>query len=234
MTVDQEIEQAKREVFGDRAGFATTQVVGSGISQVTRISLSIEPANAKLIGEMALPWTENRDMIQRVFGPLLERSRRCPGRDQPQCCRAKANQMCAPNWREGEDLEWYAQQINVYLTRLNNKILQQGDLAPAMAADEAFELGRLFTEALNKKHPNITSGVKVTAGGLKGAAIRKAQKLLRKAPEDTVRAIDKLFLADRRLKKSEAYRREAKEQGVNEQTIRKEYCSAKKTCGKPC
>ena len=131
MTVDEEIEQAKREMFGDRAGQATAQVVGSGISQVTRITLNFEPSITDIFGQIAPsltrglvaapPWTENLGMIQRVFGPILERSRDCPGRDRPQCCQAKASEMCFPKWTEFEDAEWYAQQINACLTRLRNK-----------------------------------------------------------------------------------------------------------------
>jgi hypothetical protein len=221
------IKQAKIDAFGDKAHLAGHQTVGSTISETTRISLDII-LDPDLIANMPLPWTENRDMIIRAFTEIFHRSYICPGADKPQCCSAATGKTCFPKWQEREDPEWYAQKINLLLSQVNDRIQQEGEQVPALAADEAFELGRLFAEAVIKfnwdKHAK--RGLKSVTSGKLGGPARKANNRKRRLPEVTVMNVDRLIALG--TPKIKAYEIIAKEQEVSMQTIRKEYSEHKK------
>lgn len=219
------IEAHKTDAFGKAAHLAKVTTTGSTISETTRISLPLSD-NPEMLENMAPAWTENRSMIEQWISLFLEQSRICPGRDDPRCCHTTPNRTCFPKWVEREDPEWYASKIHVWLSLVNNRIQQQGDLVPALAADEAFELGCLFTEALIKFRwdKDVKRGLAVLEGAQKGG--RSNSKPSRLSIEATVAEIDQ-HLADGKQKKL-AYYLVAAQQGVSEQTIRKEYRRAKK------
>ncbi|MCF8707312.1 hypothetical protein [Rhizorhapis sp. SPR117] len=174
------IKKAKIDAFGDKAHLARHRTVGSTISETIQISLNVRD-NPDFIQNMPLPWTENRNMIISAFEDFFRRSHICPGLNNPRCCHAAAGKYCFPNWQEREDPEWYAQQINLLLSQINDRITQSGPLVPALAADEAFELGRLFTEAVNKFNwdEHAKRGLKTVKsarrGGADGSRVRAGQ-----------------------------------------------------------
>lgn len=217
------IEQAMSAQFGDKLEKANVEVIGSGVSQTTRVSLDLL-ANPELLGAMPAAWLANRAMIVRLFTPIYERSFQCPGRENQQCCQAVSGQLCFPNWREREDAEWYAQEINTYLSLVDLRLRDATPITSALAADEAFELGCLFTEALIKfrwdKHAKRGKHTLESAGqgGL--------QRRKRPNAEATVYAVDQLLGQGKSI--TRAYALVAKAQGVTDQTIAKEYRRAKK------
>ena len=218
------IEQAKRAVFGDRADLAKVTTVGSGISQTSRVSVDLL-ANLDWLNLMTEPWVANRDMVVQLFTPIFERSRRCPGRDQPQCCqRGDANQPCYPNWREREEPEWYAQQIDVYLSMVDRRLREATASSSALAADEAFELGCLFTEAAIKFQwdRDTKRGVAIIEGARRGGETR----LMRLPVEITVFTVDQLIAKGKG--KEAAYEEVAKQQNVSRRTVANVYRAAKK------
>tara|TARA_B110001454_G_scaffold211112_1_gene226377 strand:- start:4480 stop:5013 length:534 start_codon:yes stop_codon:yes gene_type:complete len=172
---------------------------------------------------MPLPWTENPNMIISVFENYFRRSRICPGTDDPRCCHALAGKNCFPNWVEREDPEWFAQKINLLLSQVNDRIQQEGSLVPALAADEAFELGCLFTEAILKFRwePHTLRGLSSITSGRTGGPIRKANNQKRRQAEVTVMNVDDLIALG--TPKMKAYKIISEQQGVSAQTIRKEY-----------
>lgn len=222
------IVSAKREAFGDKADLASVNTVGSGVSESTRMSLNLFHDPGLLEG-LPTPWTENRDMIMRLFGPIFERSPQCPGRERAQCCQANQGQACFPNWREREDPEWYALKINSYLSVVNARIVQEGPLVAAVAADEAFELGCLFIEALIKFRwdSDAQRGAKIAVGAKLGGEMRRDANRNRWTPEETITAVEQLLANG--IKPMAAYKTVADRQGVSEQTIRKEYRVTKKS-----
>lgn len=224
---DDPIERIKRDVFGDKADLAEVSVTGSGISETRSISLNVLHDLERLERTPA-PWTENRDMIVALLTPIFERSWQCPGRSDARCCQAEGDGACFPNWREREDSEWYAQAINLLLSQVNARIAQEDPLVPALAADEAFELGCLFTEALIKFRwdDHAKRGQKTVASAKLGGDTKRNANHARRSPTETVAAVDALLTAG--VKAMQAYRRVASAQGVGEQTIRKEYVAAKK------
>ena len=120
MTDDDMIERVKRDAFGDKADLANSKVVGSGISETARISVKALDA-PELLADMPQPWAENREMIKSLFTPFFDRSFHCPGRDRPQCCQSADRQNCVPQWREREDPEGYAREIDTYLRYCQSK-----------------------------------------------------------------------------------------------------------------
>ena len=213
--------------FGDTVKDPDGKVVGSGISETTRISIRGVEAVARLTNPPP-PWFENRQMVVALFSPIFDRSHQCPGREMPQCCQADTGQSCFPNWREREDPEWYAQQINIYLSRVNDRTGQQGLLAAGLAADEAFELGCLFTEARLKFQWDVHAkrGEKIARAAKLGGDSRRSSNPARRSTEETVIAVDALI--EQGIAPMTAYRRIAKSQGVGTETIRKEYKAANK------
>ena len=224
---DEPIEQIKRDLFGAKADLAQIKIAGSGISETQTISLNVLHDPERL-ERMPAPWTENHDMIVAQFTPIFERSFRCPGRDDARCCQADGDRACFPNWREREDPEWYAQTINLLLSQVNARIKQEGSLVPALAADEAFELGCLFTEALIKFRwdDHAKRGRKTVDSAKLGGDNKRNANPARRSSAETVVAVDALLAAG--VKPMQAYARVARDQGVSEQTIRKEYTAAKK------
>ncbi len=212
--IDDQMEQAKREMFGNMADKVMVQQVGSGISETTRFSLNIFN-DPELLANMPAPWTENRDMIVKLFTPIFERSWTCPGKNRVQCCHAEAGQACFPNWQEREDPEWYAQRLNLLLSQVNSRITQEGTHVSALAADEGFELGSLFTEALIKFQwdQHAKRGAKVLGGTKIGGDMRRLANNLRQTAEETVEAVSKLI--DSGVKPMKAYRQIARAQGVS-------------------
>ena len=202
-------------------------VVGSGISETKRVSWSVADGRNRL-DAMLPPWVENREMIVSLFTPAFERSFCCPGRQSEQCCQANDGDACFPKWREREDPEWYACAISTLLTQVNGRVLEQGTLVPALAANEAFELGCLFTEALIKfrwdKHAK--RGLSTLNSAKSGGKAKKSANLARRSAAGTVQAVDALVSTGSSL--TSAYRKVAKQQFVTEQTIAKEYRVAKK------
>ena len=216
-------EQAEAAQFGNHAENARAEVVGSGISQATRISFDLL-SNPELLGTLPPPWVANRAMIVKLFTPIYERSFQCPGRTRQQCCQSVSGQSCRPNWREREDAEWYAQAINTNLSMIDQRLQSVTSITADVAADEAFELGCLFTEALIKfrwdrhaKRGKLT----VESASLGGQGRRK-----RPNTEMTVHAVDALIAQGK--SPTRAYAAVGAQQGVTEQTIRKEYRAAKK------
>jgi hypothetical protein len=220
------INRAMRDAFGDKVDLAEYKSVGSGVSETIRMSLNMFDGLGAI--EQLPPWLENRGMVVRLFTAIFERSFLCPGRDADQCCRAPLGVTCLPCWREREDPEWYAQEINKYLTMVDGRIAQGGLLAPPRAADEAFALGCLFTEALIKFRwdRHAKRGVKIVDGSKLGGAMRRGANPNRRDAAETVAAVDALLKGSKSL--MDAYRTVAKQQGVSDQTIRKEYRAAKK------
>ena len=164
-----------------------------------------------------------------LFSPIFDRSHQCPGREAPQCCRAEAGQSCFPNWREREDPEWYAQQINIYLSRVNGLIGEQGQLATGLTADEAFELGCLFTEARLKFQWDVHAkrGETIAKAAKSGGDSRRGSNPARRSTEETARAVEALL--GQGIAPMNAYRRIAKSQGIKPDTVRKEYKAANKS-----
>lgn len=215
------LEKLKREMFREKAHLAAVKTVGSGISESKTVSVPLLALHEHLDGRHELesppPWFENQAMVMQLIGPILNRVRKCPG-----------SKSCFPNWREREDPEWYAQKINMLLSRVNNRISQQGDLVPALAADEAFELGSLFTEALIKFQwdQHAKRGEVTIKAAAKGGDARRASFPGRLPPDETVAAVDALLATGK--PKMVAYSLVAEQQGVTQQTIAKEYQSARK------
>ncbi len=220
---DERIEQAKRDAFGEKAGLAQAKVVGSGISRTVRLSLDLLAA-PELVKALPPPWSENRAMIVGLFEAILVCSRQCPGRDRPQCCHATGDEPCFPNWQEREDIEWYAQQIDMQFSMLDRRLIEASPISAAIVADEAFELGCLVTEAQIKlqwdKHAQRGQNT-VESAGRGGLSRRK-----RPGIDATVYAVDQLMAQGKRI--TRAYAIVAQQQGVTDQTIAKEYCKAKK------
>ena len=209
-----------------KADLAEMTVVGSGISETKRVSAVYHGPR----GHEGTPpaWIENRDMVVELFTPIFQRSLQCPGRDQAQCCQEADGQACSPNWREREDLEWYAQNINMLLTQVNSRIEETAGCSAALAADEAFELGCLFTEALNKIRwdNDAKRGAKTLDSARSGGKARKSANAHRRSVAVTFAAVEALLLSGMGL--TAAYRKVAKQQRVTDQTIAKEYGVAKK------
>lgn len=237
---DDRTSRAKRKAFGEKADLAMVKVVGSGISETTNLSLNIINDRDSIECPPA-PWTENREMIIERFNPIFERSRQCPGRASAQCCKQRdgegwrpkpgchLEQGCRPKWREREDPEWYAREIVMLLSQVDRRIEQRGPTAPAMAADEVFELGCLFNEALNKFRwdRHAKRGAKIMSSAKRGGRMRRAAKRGRRSVTETVADVDARIKKGAGLMK--AYREVARQQGVTDQTIRKEYNRQKRS-----
>jgi hypothetical protein len=219
--------------LGNAFGDGWTKVtVGSGISKTDKMvrhpRIDGLSAGDPSLSEM-LPWSENQTLVSSLFEGIYQRSRVCPGRDKPQCCGAEVEQEhCSPSWREREDPEWYAQQLNIYLTLLNRRMAAGSATDPRLVADAAFELGCLFTEALIKfqwdRHAKRGLGTLNSAAA--GGAARRSCSPTRRAGSETVAAVDKLLAGG--MSSMLAYKTVAAEQGVSDQTIRKEYRLEKK------
>jgi hypothetical protein len=224
---DDLIEQAKHNAFGDLAHRSKPRVVGSGISETTKISLDVREDPSR-INQMPAPWTENRAMIVQLFEDILQRSRTCPGRDHLQCCGATVDQSCFPSWQEREDPEWYAMEISKYLGLVDWRLGEVTSITAALAADEAFELGCLFTEALIKFRwdRHAKSGEKSAVGSKVGGDNRRNAIRRQLGAQGTVDAVDELLQQGKKL--GLAYKLVGKQQGVSGQTIGKEYRKAKK------
>ncbi len=220
------VEALKADAFGEAAHLAKVATTGSTISETTRMSVPL--LNPEMLRNMAPAWSEYRNMIEQLIKQDLEQSWKCPGRDDLRCCQATPNQMCFPKWVEREDPEWYARAIHLGLSLVNDRIRQSGPAVTALVADDAFELGCLFTEALIKfawdKHAK--RGLTVLQGARDGGKGLRAANPLRQSTEATVAAVDQR-LADGHSKKA-AYGLVASQQGMSDQTIRKEYRRAKK------
>ena len=215
-------ETPARAAPDDEVPTVLSKVVGSTISETH--TMLLDPTNSADRDHLMLPpWAANQQLIADLFTPAFQRSRQCPGRKKSRCCKAQGDQPCFPKWREREDPEWYALEINKYLSIVNQRLGEATPIAAALAADEAFELGCLFTEALIKfqwdKH--ATSGKK----SWKGAKLAWERRR-RAGASVTVAAVDELLKSVKSRKL--AYALIAEEQGVSAQTIRKEYCKAKK------
>jgi hypothetical protein len=222
MTDEDRIARAKRAAFGDKADLATAVVEGSGISETVRVSLDLR-ADPELLDRLPLPWTENRDLIVKQFQKSFESSFKCPGRDRDQCCRAEPGEPCSPTWRPHEDAEWYAQKINMYLSQVNRRIWEEGPLVSALAADEAFELGCLFTEARDKFlwGDHAEAGKGSSDGGKKGVKRRLEGFIHRESDQATATAVDALLA--RGMRKKAAYHEVARRQHQRPDTVRKRY-----------
>ena len=220
-------DRLKREAFGKNADEAKVENVGSGISQTSRISLDLLAyANEKDLTQPA--WTETPAMIAQLFTPIFQRTRICPGRDKAQCCQAGPGQACFPNWQAREDPEWYAFQINKYLSLVNQRLKAVTPVTASLAADEAFELGCLFTEALIKfRWDRFAKGGRAsTKGGKRGGDHRKSQLRRQFSPKDTFDAVN--ALANEGVGRMSAYSLVGESQGTSGATIRKEYGLYKK------
>ena len=220
-------DRLKREAFGKHADEAKVENVGSGISQTSRISLDLVAyANEKDLTQPA--WTETPAMIAQLFTPIFQRSRICPGRDKAQCCQAGPGEACFPNWQAREDPEWYALQIDSYLTLVNQRLQSATPISAALAADEAFELGSLFTEALIKfqwdAHAKRGKGTLDSAA--EGGRRRRDANPNRLSASETITAVDALIAQG--SSKMAAYSIVAEQQHVEIRTIRKEYKLHKK------
>lgn len=219
------------EDYGDDAermgGHDLTQLgeseVGSGISLTKRASLDLL-SGRDILEAVLPPWAENRALIVELFTPIFQRSNQCPGQDKPQCCHAVGDQLCCPSWVEREDPEWYALEINTYLTIVERRLADVNPTTAALAADEAFELGCLFTEALIKFRwdKNAKRGAKTIASARDGGFARRKRAMT----DVIVAAVDDLL--QRGKSKADAYRAIGKQQAVSAQTIAKAYRRAKK------
>ena len=220
-------DRLKKETFGKHADEAKVENAGSGLSETSQISVAlVAHADGK---DLTQPkWTENPAMIEHLFTPIFERSRLCPGRDKPQCCLAGPREACFPNWQAREDPEWYALEINKYLSLVNQRLESVTPITAALAADEAFELGCLFTEALNKFQWDrfAKGGLASTKGGQQGGNYKKSQLRLQCSPENTFDAVN--ALVDEGVGWMRAYSLVGKDQGASLATIRKEYGTYKK------
>lgn len=224
---EKDAEQASHELTGGQVDEAEVSVVGSGISETSCYTLRVvsAPTTAQ---KSPLPWNENREMITNLLLPILEQSYQCPGREKAQCCQAGDGQVCLPQWRMREDPEWYAQEINKLLSQVTRRIFQQGALVLPLAADDAFELGCLFTEALIKFKwdTHAKRGKKIADGAREGGEAKRNANRRRKSSVETVAAVDALL--EQGVRKKVAYWQVADDQGVSHETIRKEYLAAKK------
>lgn len=222
---DDQLHRIKREAFGKMADRAEIRVVGSGVSAVKRVALNLEEDPAHFF-QRASPWTENRNMIVTLFADTFQRSLQCPGRGKPECCQAAANIACFPNWREREDPEWYALEINKYLGLVDGRLKAITPVTAALAVDEAFELGCLLTEALIKFKwdRDAKRGQKTIESAREGGQMRRAANRKRKSTLETVEAVDRLLREG--ASKKTAYGTVAEQQGLSDQTIAKEYRNA--------
>ena len=226
MIDDAMIKRANRDPLDDAVDLASCKVVGSGISKTTRVALNLADHPGPHTQPRA-PWSENRDMIVSLFTPTFERSHLCPGRDNPRCCQSSSNGQCCPTWVEREDPEWYALEINKYLSIVNGRLRQNTPVTAALAADEGFELGCLLTEALIKFRwdDHAQRGEQVVAGAKRGGDMRREANQRRRSVEATVAAVDALL--EQGAAKKTAYSLVAVQQGVSDQTIAKEFQKAK-------
>lgn len=226
MVDDAMIKRANRATLDNVVGLASGKVVGSGISKTTRVAPNLADYPGPL-GQLPAPWTENRDMIVSLFTPTFERSLLCPGRNHSRCCKANGDEPCFPSWVEREDSEWYAFEINKYLSAVDHRLRQNAPVSAALAADEGFELGCLLTEALNKFRWDIHAqrGEKVFEGARLGGDMRREANRRRGLVEETVAAVDALL--QQGAAKEAAYSLVGEQQGVSGQTIAKEYRMAK-------
>lgn len=167
-------------------------------------------------------------MIERLFIPIFRCSHECPGRDKTQCCRAEPGEACSPNWQEREDPEWYALEINKYLSLVRQRLESVTPITAALAADEAFELGCLFTEALIKFRwdRSAKAGFASIRGGQQGGNHKKSQLRRQFSPKDTFDAVN--ALTSEGIGRMSAYSRVGRDQGASTATIRKEYGRYKK------
>ena len=224
---DGPLDRLKREAFGKLADVAKDENVGSGISLTSRMSVDLVAyADGNELNQMA--WTENPALIAQLFTPIFQRSRICPGRDKAQCCQAGPGDACFPNWQAREDPEWYALQINKYLSQVNRRLQSVTPITAALAADEAFELGCLLTEALIKfqwdAHAKRGKGTLESAA--EGGRSRREANPNRLSVVETVNAVDALIANG--VRKMAAYSIVAQQQHVEIRTIRKEYKLHKK------
>jgi hypothetical protein len=228
---DDVIGQMKREAFGKLADRGETRITGSGVSKTETTSIDAL-ADPSLVNSITSPWTDNRAMITGMFGQIFNQSLQCPGHGTPQCCAAPAGMICYPHWTEREAPEWYAREINKYLTLVDQRLRDVTSITAGLAADEAFELGCLFTEALIKFRWDrlAKQGQKSADGAQLGGNIRRSGNRKRLSVEETVAAVDG-HLNDGATK-TRAYGRVARQQGVSEQSIAKEYRGAKKKSGR--
>lgn len=227
---DDRYDRLKREAFGKLADRAKEESVGSGISKTTRFS--VDRVSFAAVSDLEKPaWSQNREMIDRLFTPIFRRSHECPGRDKPQCCRAEPDEACSPNWREREDPEWYALEINRYLSLVNQRLESVTPITAALAADEAFELGFLFSEALIKFRWDrfAKGGFASTKGGKRGGDQKKSQLRRKFSSKDTYDGVNELVA--RGELKMNAYSLIGESQGASLETIRKEYRAYKKLMG---
>lgn len=210
----------------------TQRTVGSGISNTEKIGKTValadlSPDHLSLLSAPA--WSENQTMIASLFGEIYQRSQMCPGRDMHQCCgAADEDAYCTPNWREREDPEWYAQEINKYLSVVNLRTVAGSTHDRRSIADNAFELGCLLTEALIKFQwdRHAKRGLLTLDSAAKGGRARRDANSGRCAAEETVTAVDELLATG--MPVMAAYQVVAKAQRVGAQTIGKEYRRQKK------
>lgn len=220
------IDRLKGEFFGELADQAKSDIVGSGISQTSRVSIEL----ARHVEKKAMrpAWTENPEMVMQLFTPIFERSHICPGRGKTQCCQAGPGDACFPNWQAREDPEWYALEINKYLSLVNQRLTAVTPVAASLAADEAFELGCLFTEALIKFQwdTHAKRGKGTLDSAREGGNAKRGANPKRLNGEATAAAVDELLNGG--IAKMVAYSLVGETQGVSEQTIGKEYRALKK------
>lgn len=190
-------EAMAQEMFGEKAHLATMKTTGSGTSETTTISAPLAAVfedyeNTNIYLRSSEPWAENRAMIVKLMGPILDRARTCPGLNSEQCCHAEAGRSCFPRWREKGDPEWYALQIHRLVSNVDARIAAEGKLVPALAADEAFELGCLFQEALISFRWDKAAkvGEKVIGGGRAAGNDRRFARDKRLGYEETIAAVD--------------------------------------------
>lgn len=216
------LDRLKREAFGKLADDAKVENVGSGTSLTSRMSVDLVAyADGNELNQMA--WTENPALIMQLFTPIFQRSPICPGRDKTQCCQSGPGEACFPNWQAREDPEWYALEINKYLSQVNRRLQSVTPITAALAADEAFELGCLFTEALIKFRWDrfAKGGLASTKGGKQGGEHKKSQLRRQFSPKDTFDAVN--ALVNDGVGRMRAYSLVGKDQGTSAATIRKEY-----------
>ena len=215
------------ELMAAHLGEARTEIAGSGISETRKVSADLAPRlfSARLAQQ---PWRENREMIEQLFTPIFQRSWACPGHDKVQCCQAQPGEACCPNWLEREDPEWYAREINSYLSLVNQRVKSGTQASAALAADEAFELGCLFTEALIKFQwdAHAKRGKGTLESATEGGKNRRHANPYRLSAEETVAAVDDLLASG--MAKMAAYSTVAEQQQVGLGTIRKEHNRLKK------
>ena len=221
------LDRLKRGAFGRLADEAKVTSVGSGLSQTTSIAVDlVTHADGRELKQPA--WSETPAMIEQLFTPIFQRTGICPGRDQPQCCQASPGKACFPNWQAREDPEWYALEINKCLVMVNQRLKSVTPIGAALAADEAFELGCLFTEALLKFRWDrfAKSGLGSTRGGKRGGDQKKSQLRRQFTPLSTFDAVNALVAKG--VGQMQAYLLVGKGQGASAATIRKEYGNYKK------